>query len=248
MNYYKNSGICAGNIVHRFYVPSEQISNGTATIAGSDVNHIKNVLRMKAQDKIEIFDGRGNSYIAALKPSLLEAKIVSKLTNDSELKVNITLAQCLPKAKKMDFIVQKAVELGVNSIIPVISERSVPKIEDKADKKISHWQKIAKEAAEQSGRLKVPEIMPLLSFGDLLKQEYELKLMPWEGEKETTLKGIVCPTGILVLIGPEGGFSVNEVNNAVKNGFRTISLGKRILRTETAGIVILSQLLYELDS
>jgi len=234
--------------VHRFYVPSEQISNGTATIAGSDVNHIKNVLRMKAQDKIEIFDGRGNSYIAALKPSLLEAKIVSKLTNDSELKVNITLAQCLPKAKKMDFIVQKAVELGVNSIIPVISERSVPKIEDKADKKISHWQKIAKEAAEQSGRLKVPEIMPLLSFGDLLKQEYELKLMPWEGEKETTLKGIVCPTGILVLIGPEGGFSVNEVNNAVKNGFRTISLGKRILRTETAGIVILSQLLYELDS
>ncbi len=242
--------------MHRFFVPSDQISNDTATIVGSDVNHIKNVLRMTVGEKVEVFDGKGNIFNATL--TLLQSdKVIFSLTKASnencESKINITLAQCLPKAKKMDFIVQKATELGAISIIPVISERSIPKIEDKADKKISHWQKIAKEAVEQSGRTIIPTVKPLTKFEELIKnaKDYDLALIPWEGEKSTSMKDISKNkeiNSILVAIGPEGGFSSNEIDLAIQNGFKTISLGKRILRTETAGIVALAQVYYELDN
>ncbi|MBI5700413.1 16S rRNA (uracil(1498)-N(3))-methyltransferase [Candidatus Saganbacteria bacterium] len=247
-------------LVHRFFVGSDQISNNIITISGSDVNHIKNVLRMKLGDQIEVFDSKENSYLAEItlfspNNQRLNAAVIKKLNRPdttSGQEPNITLAQCLPKAKKMDLIVQKATELGVNSIFPVTSERSVPKIEEKSDKKISHWQKIAKEASEQSGRSRIPKIEPLTSFSDLVKtgKNYDLALIPWEGEKTNRLKDIVTKKHsgkILVVIGPEGGFSKEEISIAQLEGLISISLGKRILRTETAGIVLLSQLFYEFD-
>ncbi len=245
--------------MHRFFVPSEQISDNNITITGSDVNHIKNVLRMKVGDKIEVFDSSGSEYKAIIKEINTErvlCRIAESRQQKAERRINVTLAQCLPKAKKMDFIIQKATELGVDSIIPVISERSIPKIEDKADKKISHWQKTAKEAAEQSGRTDIPGIKPLIKFEDLIKtvKNYSIALLPWEGEKNTTLKkslnSILLPPlpQILILIGPEGGFSQEEVDLAKKAGFQSMTLGKRILRTETAGIVMLAQLSYELGN
>ena len=239
--------------MHRFFVPSEQISKDTITITGSDVNHIKNVLRMHTGDRLEAFDGAGNSFmvkIISIGASNIQGEIINKINSEIESSVKITLAQCLPKAKKMDFIVQKATELGACGIIPVISERSVPKIEDKADKKVSHWQMIAKEAAEQSGRTVIPKIGPLTKFEDLIKiaKNYDLAIIPWEGERTATLSTLIPQSlsTVLVIIGPEGGFSQQEVNLAISGGFDPISLGKRILRTETAGIVALSQIYYEL--
>lgn len=243
--------------MHRFFVPKDQITDNIIIITGSDVNHINNVLRLEEGSNIEVFDGAGNSYIAKLTKQHNNKVICSfteAINTNSEPKVRVTLAQCLPKAKKMDFIVQKAVELGVENIIPVISERSVPKIEDKADKKISHWHTVAKEAAEQSGRAIVPTISPLTNFNDLIKtaKNYGLALIPWENEKEQTLKTYISNlqnpnSQLLIVIGPEGGFSKKEAAAATVNGFKTVSLGKRILRCETAGIVALAQIFYELD-
>ena len=253
--------------MHRFFVPSENISDKTIRISGSDVNHIKNVLRMAPHEKIEVFDSLGNIYqseIEELKDNSVICSIISEKKENIESHIDITLAQCLPKGKKMDFIIQKATELGVNYIIPVISERSIPKIEEKADKKIDHWQKIAKEASEQSGRSKVPEIKPLSYLKDIITAQklvpsYDLKIIPWEGEKEKNLKFILeaqdgrrdfeIPPSIkiLILIGPEGGFSKQEVQEAKDNGFISVSLGKRILRVETAAIAILAQIFYELE-
>lgn len=251
--------------MQRFFVLSEQVHDNKITIIGSDVNHIKNVLRMGIGDEIEAFDSSGSVYLAEIieiGSEKIICKIVESRQSKVESRINITLAQCLPKSKKMDFIVQKATELGANGVIPVISERSIPKIEEKADKKLLHWQKIAKEAAEQSGRTKIPEIKSLTTFKKLINtaKDYDLALIPWEGEMAISLKNISLMSrvpdpqsliprspNILVLIGSEGGFSKQEVESAIKEGFKSISLGKRILRTETAGIVILSQIFYELE-
>lgn len=245
--------------MHRFYVPSEQVSSDRIHILGSDAAQIMTVLRMKPGENIEIFDSLGNIYLSRIKETGKEKVsciVIEKKREDIESKIDATLAQCLPKGKKMDLIIQKATELGVNSIIPVMSERSVPKIEEKAERKIDHWQKIAKEAAEQSGRSIIPRISPLSRFDDIIKsaKSYELALIPWESEQKNSLKTILkgiqanLLTGkLLILIGPEGGFSVPEVNKAVRSGFKSITLGKRILRTETAAIALLAQVFYELE-
>ncbi|OGC10862.1 hypothetical protein A3J90_01670 [candidate division WOR-1 bacterium RIFOXYC2_FULL_37_10] len=261
--------------MHRFFVPHYQIEKDQIFIFGSDINHIVNVLRMTNGDKLEVFDSFANTYKAKIK-EIQNNKIICSILKTSkdnkEAAVKVSLAQCLPKGKKMDLIIQKTTELGVFDIIPVESERSVPKIEDKADKKIEHWQKIAKEASEQSGRTIVPEIKPLIKFETLIKScpKYDLKLIPWEGEQNNNLKKFICcrekfnpkgsdsnrcllksppllDNGILILIGPEGGFSQNEVESAKQNSFIPISLGKRILRTETAAIALLAQIFYEFE-
>jgi len=251
----------------RFFIPTEQIFGNQVKIIGSDVNHVKNVLRLKVGDKIEIFDSFQKVYlceIAQFNQAFIRGIILSEAKEETEPKIDLTLAQCLLKGKKMDFIVQKATELGANSIIPVISERSIPKIEDKVEQKISHWQKICKEAAEQSGRTKIPEVRSLIHFKDLIKtaENYTLVLLPWEGEKEKSFKNVVADLcvgqnqggqrrpplqNILLVIGPEGGFSLSEVEAAKARGFKTVSLGKRILRAETATLAALSNIFYELE-
>ncbi|OGC16966.1 hypothetical protein A2282_08700 [candidate division WOR-1 bacterium RIFOXYA12_FULL_36_13] len=250
--------------MHRFFVPQDQIKNGTITIKGNDTNHIKNVLRLSEKDVIEVFDSSGNIYTSIIKkiePDKISCVISGIKKEEIEPQTKITLAQCLPKGKKMDMIIQKATELGVFNIIPVVSERTIPKIEEKSDKKISHWQKIAKEASQQSGRSIVPQIKSLTKFEDIVKPSinYNFKLIPWEGEKNNPLKEAVVVASqnseplqqdhkkILVLIGPEGGFSQEEVKMANANNFISVSLGKRILRVETAAIVILAQLFYDFE-
>ncbi len=232
--------------MHRFFVPQEQIP----VIIGSDAHQIKDVLRMQPGDKLELLDGSGKIYtvkISETKKDKVICEIISERSEPKEQKVSVTIAQCLPKAKKMDLIIQKCTELGVNKIIPTLSERSIAKGE-----KLERWKKIAKEAAEQSGRTTVPEITPLMKFDDLLTlgKEYDLAIIPWELEQKTSLKKIIsnspAPNPLsLILIGPEGGFSKEEVDRAIFSGFKTITLGKNILRTETAGMSILSMINYQ---
>jgi len=241
--------------VPRFYIPQEQIKGKQIIITGSDVNHIKNVLRLKVGAEITVFDSSQKVYLCKLREfnrEFIRGIITSQIHEDTELKADITLAQCLPKARKMDLIVQKATELGANRIIPVISERSVPRIEDKAERKTAHWQKIAQEAAEQSGRTKVPQILPLVSLSELVKSasDYDLALIPWEGERENTIKKVLTTSrhnSLIIVIGPEGGFSQAEIKIAQENGFIPISLGKRILRCETAALTCLALLASELE-
>ncbi|MFA4904982.1 MAG: 16S rRNA (uracil(1498)-N(3))-methyltransferase [Candidatus Margulisiibacteriota bacterium] len=242
--------------MNRFYVPTNQIKGDQVTIVGSDVNHIKNVLRLKTGDKFEVFDGSQKAYLCELKEFNREyilGKVISELKKDTEPKIKVTLAQCLLKGKKMDLVIQKAVELGVYKIIPVVSERSVPDIKEKEANKISHWQAIAKEAAEQSGRTLVPDISALLSFEELLKlgKNFDLALIPWELESKISLKDkLKEPRRLaagLVAIGPEGGFSNEEISKAGSAGFQAVSLGRRILRAETAAISTLANIYFFLD-
>jgi 16S rRNA (uracil1498-N3)-methyltransferase len=231
--------------MHRFFVPKEEIP----VITGSDAHQIKDVLRMKAGDELELLDGSGTVYTAKIveaKKDKIICNILSTRMEEEALKVKVTIAQCLPKAKKMDLIIQKCTELGTAKIIPTLSERSISKSD-----KLERWKKIAKEASEQCGRTDIPEIRTLTKFEDVvkLKKNYDLALIPWELEKENSLKNIISSfpvphSSFLILIGPEGGFSQKEVNLAIKEGFKPVSLGKRILRTETAGMAMLSMLNY----
>jgi len=243
--------------VPRFFVPKDQLPN----ILGQDAHQIKDVLRMKIGDEIELLDGTGKIYqakIAEIKKDQVIAEIISAQQTDNQQKFQATIAQCLPKHKKMDWIIQKCTELGVAKIIPTLSERSIAKGE-----KLERWQKIAKEASEQSGRTTIPEITNLLKFEEVLKlkNNYALALIPWELEKEKTLKSILIAhnsqlipspqhpaPNILIFIGPEGGFSQEEVSKAQTAKFIPITLGSRILRTETAGISTLSMINYHFDS
>lgn len=232
--------------MHRFFVPKEQIPN----IIGSDAHQIKNVLRMQTGDPLEMLDGSGTKYLAkikAIKKDLVVCEIIDQTSNISDHKVAITIAQCLPKHKKMDLIIQKCTELGASDIIPVVSERSISKSD-----KLERWQRIAKEAAEQSGRPTIPKIHSLTTFNDvlLLISNYDLALIPWELEEQTSTKTILRadqPRSIIVLIGPEGGFTKKEVETAIQAGFKSISLGKNILRTETASLALLSMINYEFE-
>lgn len=235
--------------MHRFFVSADQLP----VITGSDAHQIKDVLRMKPGDKLELLDGTGKIYeakITDIQQDKIICEITAHRTSDIGHQTKVTIAQCLPKAKKMDLIIQKCTELGTAKIIPTLSERSIAKGE-----KLERWKKIAKEAAEQSGRATIPEISRLTKFSDVLqlKDQYDLALIPWEMEQEQTLKSVLTTalrspsTTILVLIGPEGGFSKTEVETAVTAGFTPITLGKQILRTETAGMAILAMLMFALE-
>ena len=232
--------------MHRFFVPKEQLPN----IIGTDAHQIKNVLRMQINDEIELLDGTGTKYsakIKEIKKDMIICEILDQTENSFVSKINITIAQCLPKNKKMELIIQKCTELGASNIIPVASERSI----SKADK-LERWQKIAKEAAEQSNRSTIPTIHSLTTFKNILSlsSNYDLALIPWELEDKVTLRSCLrnkIPRSIIILIGPEGGFTKQEVETAKQAGFISISLGKNILRTETASLAILSMINYEFE-
>ena len=230
--------------MHRFFVDKNQIP----LITGSDAHQIRAVLRMKKEDRLELLDGTGRIHlaeIAEIKKDKVLCKVISSRFEGPETKIKVSIAQCLPKGKKMDLIIQKCTELGAHKIIPILSERSIAK-----GGKPERWQKIAKEAAEQSGRTTMPEVSPLASFEDLLKtvNGYDLGLIPWELEKETTLKSVLKkqkPSRLLIIIGPEGGFSAAEAAVAQEKGFHAVSLGPNILRAETAAVAVLGIIGYE---
>lgn len=243
----------------RFFVSKDQFP----IITGSDIHHLKDVLRMKIGDQLELLDGTGKVYhaeISKITRDKIACKILSEKIEDTDSKIKVTIAQALPKGRKMDFMIEKCTELGVHRIIPIITERSVAK-----STKLERWQKIAKESAEQCGRAIIPEIAPLTKLEEVLKlrNQFDLGLTPWELEKKISLKQalkdflisqspniqipITQSPNILILIGPEGGFSQKEIESAEQAGFTPITLGKRILRTETAGIAILAMINYELE-
>ena len=244
--------------MHRFFVERNQIKEKQIQIIGTDVNHIKNVLRMKPQDEIVISDGENQEYtcyIEAISGDEVLAHIMYVQETGLELKSPIYLFQGLPKSDKMDLIIQKAVELGAYEIIPVAMKRSVTKLDVKKEAaKIKRWQGISESAAKQSKRMRIPEIKGVMSFPQAISyaKSLDICLMPYElakGMKETkeTLAGIVPGQSIGIFIGPEGGFAEEEAAEALANEVKIITLGRRILRTETAGLTTLSILMYLME-
>ena len=245
--------------MYHFYVSPEDIQEKVAFIRGNDYNHIKNVLRLKKGEGIVISDNNGASYfchINSMEDGVVTADIETKEENSSELSTKLVLFQGLPKKDKFELIIQKAVELGVHEIVPVLTKRTIVKLQDekKEAKKLERWQSISEAAAKQSGRGIIPVIRRPVVFKEALKEaeELEYKLIPYELEEgmpksRELVREAVGKKSIGVFIGPEGGFEVTEVEAAREAGFNPISLGKRILRTETAGITMLSILMFELD-
>ena len=242
-----------------FFIDSGNIDGEVAYITGSDVNHIKNVLRMKEDDEIRLSAGNGLLYTAKISeflPDRIVCKIVDCEGGKSELPAKIILFQGLPKKDKMELIIQKAVELGVSEIVPVMMKRTIVKLEDskKELKKLERWRTISLTAAKQSGRIIVPEVSEFITFNEAVKraENLEYNLIPYENEKgmeraRELVKEANGKKSIGIFIGPEGGISEDELELAVKMGAEPISLGSRILRTETAGLALISVLAFEID-
>ena len=244
--------------MYLFFVEGGDIGEGEARITGSDVNHIKNVLRMKPGDKLRISDGERLCYNCRIQAFEEEAVVLSLLSRDedgTELPARIVLFQGLPKGDKMELVIQKNVELGVFQIVPVATRRSVVKLDaKKAQAKVRRWNAISESAAKQSKRTLVPKVNSVLSFQEAvdLAADFDCKLFPYEhaeGMEETRklLAQIQPGMKIAVFIGPEGGFEEEEVDYARERGFVPITLGRRILRTETAGMALLSALMFQLE-
>lgn len=239
----------------KFFIEPENIFEEKIIITGEDVKHIKNVLRSKPGDEIVLSNGNGIDYIVkidSLEAEQIITSIIKSFINENEPPIEVTLFQGIPKADKMDYIIQKCVELGVKKIVPVITDRTIVKIENQKDaiKKTERWQKIVQEAAKQCNRGIIPIVALPMKFDEALKlaAEAEFSIIPYEKEMENGLKGLLKNRyeNISVIIGPEGGFSENEIKDAVNKGIKPVTLGPRILRTETAGIAVMSILMYEL--
>ena len=238
-----------------FFIKNSQIKDNRIEITGELLKHLRDSLRIKTGEQIVFIDEAKNRYLASVS-HIGRDRITGNIIEKTALKthdVSINLVQAIPKGPKFDFIIQKSTELGVSAITPVISERCVVKLDrGQAVEKLKMWRKIALEAAQQSNRADVPEIKTPVTFNEFLTSygKVDLKILLWEGEKEHGIKDILKNTkdvkSVAVVIGPEGGFSENEVKIAVEKGFTSVSLGESILRTETAPIVILSIILYEL--
>jgi 16S rRNA (uracil1498-N3)-methyltransferase len=241
--------------MHRFYVPPENIRDNTVNMPPEHGNHIKNVLRMKPGDSCMVFDGTGFEYEVMLEKIYPEpeGRILNRFIAGIPDKVHFTLVQGLAKGDKMDLLIQKGTEVGVDTFIPCRSERTIVKLDlAGAAKKQDRWQKIAQSAAEQSHSLTVPVVKPVSVLSEVFKQikPGQLALIPWENERTTSLKKVLRGTesrDIICFIGPEGGFSETEITAAKEAGVIPVSLGQRILRTETAGIVVAAIVRYELD-
>ncbi len=244
--------------MYHFFVTQEQIGSDSILIKGSDVNHIKNVLRMKTGEEILISNGVDKDYlckITSISSDEVEAEILSIDEEGTELPVKLYLFQGLPKSDKMELIIQKAVELGVYQVIPVQTKRCVVKLDKKKEEtKLKRWNAVAESAAKQSKRIIIPEVKGVMSFKEAMEyaKEFHITVIPYEhakGMAETKeILGSVTPgKSVGIFIGPEGGFEDSEVDHAVSSGAKPVTLGKRILRTETAGLAILSVLMFQLE-
>lgn len=241
-----------------FFVSSAQVSEDSLIIAGDDVNHIKNVLRMREGELFSAADENGIRYecaIETLEKHQITAKILKKAMGKTELSSKIYLFQGLPKSDKMELIIQKAVELGAYQIIPVATKRTVVKLDAKKEaSKQKRWQSIAEGAAKQSGRMMIPQISKVKTYKEALglAQDMDIKIIPYECaedmENTREIFGKIRPgMSVGIFIGPEGGFEESEVEAAKEAGVEPVTLGRRILRTETAGLTTLSILMYLLE-
>lgn len=239
--------------MYNFFVTAPADGESVYKICGSDYNHVKNVLRLGVGDTILVsFSGSSDlCEIVEFSDCEVIVKIVQKDYQDTSLPIGIHLFQGLPKSDKLELIIQKAVELGAESITPVETSRSIVKIEEKKKKsKLERWQAIAESAAKQSKRTLIPEVKQVLSFKAAVEtlKNFDLILIPYENHKgmistAKALKEIKGGMNVAVFIGPEGGFSEDEVAAVIKVGGKSISLGKRILRTETAAVTAIAMLM-----
>ena len=239
--------------MRRFFC--ENITTSSASITGDDAHHISRVLRMKAGDALSLCDGAGYEYdavITAISQDRVECSLGEKHNSDVESPVQVTLFQCLPKTGKMELIVQKCTELGVFAVVPVVSARCVVVPNKDYDKKRERYNRVALEAAKQSRRGMIPSVLPLTELKKIDVKAFDLFLIAYEDETTVSLKQALrsakSPQSIALLIGPEGGLEESEVALLTKAGAVSVSLGKRILRTETAGLAMLAQTLYEVET
>ena len=243
--------------MYHFFVEEEQVNGENAYIKGSDVNHIVNVLRMKPEEELLISVKGDWDYlckIVDIETDRVNLKVLESM-EQRELPVNITLLQGIPKSDKLEMIIQKAVELGVSEIIPVKTKRVVVKIDEKkVDTKVNRWNAIAESAAKQSKRSIIPKVYEPMSIDNALEivKDFGVKLIPYENadgidKTRKILDNMDKTKNIAVFIGPEGGFEESEVERIKNSGFEVITLGKRILRTETAGLALLSNIMIRLE-
>ena len=241
----------------RFFVPIEAIKGKLITISGNEAHHIIDVMRLRLSDKVVTFDGTGKEYIGVIKEVSRNSLVVEiAQTREAQKKevAGITLLQALPKKDKMDYIVEKATELGVRSIKPIITERTIPDWnESKKKSQADRWRKIALEAAKQCGRLDIPQVAAIASFTDAVKgfTGLDLKLIAILNEEAVPVKEAIKDFksgNVVISIGPEGDFSPNEAKIAKEFGFKAISLGPRVLKSDTAGLALISILNYEFTS
>jgi 16S rRNA (uracil1498-N3)-methyltransferase len=241
--------------MHRFLVANLETDLHEVTITGEEAVHLYRVLRLRPGAIIEVGDGKGHSFRAELisaEPRLSRARILEPILHDREPKLPLILAQALVKGEKMDLIIQKGTELGVHTFVPFTSERGVVKLEgEKAERRRERWERIAREAAKQCGRTVVPRVEGPAALEDVLTRygrEDFLIILPWEGENNQGLNTVLsCAsqrTGVVVVIGPEGGFEGEEVEMAREKGAQVVSLGPRILRAETAALAVVTMTLY----
>ena len=244
----------------QFFITPDQIRENDIIISNEqDVNHIRNVLRMRQGQHISLCcQENSKEYICVIeeiRPDAIRASIEDINGDSRELPVKITLFQGLPKSDKMEFIIQKAVELGDAEIVPVASKRAVVKLDEKkAAKKVQRWSEIAKSAAKQSKRSLIPTVHPVINFREALEygKSMDMLLIPYEdakgiGHSREVIASVKGKKSLGIYIGPEGGFQMEEVEKAVAVGAYPITLGHRILRTETAGMAVLSILMFMLE-
>ena len=248
--------------MRKFFVKNENIQEDKIEILGSDVNHIKNVLRLKVEDEIQICNQETHEnyicQISKIENTRVETKILQEIEGNVESNIELHIFQGLPKADKMELIIQKGTELGVSEFIPVAFKRSIVKLSGKDEmKKIERWQKISEVAAKQSKRDLVPKVKNIISVKNIchLVQEYDIMLLAYENETENTIKNELLQLKntkeslkVAVIIGPEGGIEQEEVLELKNAGAKVISLGKRILRTETVALQVSSIIMYELET
>lgn len=241
----------------RFFIPPEHIADGVAKIGGDTARQISRVLRLRPGDTICLLDGSGvehDAEIVSLSKDEIKATIKVSRTCEREPRLRLALAICLPRNDRMDLIVQKGTELGISEYVVVYSERVVAHpTASRFEQKLSRWRRIAAESAEQCGRARSPVLRGPVGIGEVAREagSYDLALVPWEEERQTTIGSVLREArgveSVLLLIGPEGGLAAGEVEALTAAGARPVSLGKRILRTETAAIAACAIVMHELE-
>lgn len=239
-------------MTHRFFIPPDWLTPPTVTLRGETARQIRTVLRMQPDDEIIVLDGSGQEWRARLTEvgaKQIRGRIIAHQMSRGEPTIRLTLYQGTLKGQKFEWVLQKGTELGVCRFAPTICRRSITR--DKLDKKRERWQRIIQEAAEQSGRGRLPDLAPAMTLAQALQeaQPLPLRLMLWEEANRSHLKQILrqtAATEIALFIGPEGGFTPQEAEQAAQAGARIVQIGPRILRAETAGLVACAAIFYEL--
>ena len=244
--------------MYKFFVEPEQIVEDTVFITGEDVNHIVHVLRMKKGEQVLVSTSNDREYlceITALEEEAVQLKLLDVYGSNRELPIEVTLYQALPKGDKMETVIQKMVELGAVRIVPVVTKRCVVQLDQKkAAKKVARWNAISEAAAKQSKRNKIPEVMMPMSFAEALfdAKKLEAALIPYENaegmeQARCMVDEAAKKRSLGIFIGPEGGFTEQEIEKSQQNGVKPISLRHRILRTETAGMMLMSVIMFATD-